>query len=170
MPVSLQTHGAVLFRNRGLILAGVACLALALAHPSYESLAFAFLPLSIGVFLRSWAFVYLGTTGRTRNPSGPKLRTVGGPYRWLAHPVYASNVVIACALLCAASPGFYRSVFFLGLVIALYCVLGIRESLQWSGREGTRGERLLSMPELARSERSTWVQLAAFLFVLLLKV
>jgi protein-S-isoprenylcysteine O-methyltransferase Ste14 len=168
--VSFAAHGEALFRNRGLILACIACLALALSQPSSESLRAALVPLTAGVCLRSWAFIYLGTGGRTRDPSSPQRRTVGGPYRWLAHPVYASNVVISWSLLFAASPGLYLSLVFLGGVVALYCVLGIRESQQLRGLEGTRKEPMLSLSELARSERSTWIQLAAFFFVLALKV
>jgi protein-S-isoprenylcysteine O-methyltransferase Ste14 len=124
--------------------------------------------LLFAVSLRSWAFLYLGSSGRTRDPACPASRVVGGPYQWLTHPVYVSNILIALALVVAAAPGLGVAAALIALVGTLYLLLSARESLQLREVKVRRHERLLSARELARSERSTWLQLASFMAVLTL--
>jgi len=149
---------------------GVALLTLLLADPSLDSLLLGIAVLLGGLSLRSWAFLYLGSSGRTRDPARPKERVVGGPYRWLAHPVYVSNMVIALALVVASAPGLLAAVGLLGSVALLYLVLSVRESRQLQSVQQLSDGRLLSARELARSERSTWLQLGSFVIALALMI
>ncbi len=164
--MSFSAHASSLFRHRGLVLGGLALLALLLAQPSPASFGMGTCMLLCAVSLRSWAFLYLGPSGRTRDPTCPSSRVVGGPYRWFAHPVYASNMLIAVALLVASSPGVGVAMALIGPVAALYLLLSARESEQLLRVAVQRRERLLSARELARSERSTWLQLLSFMAAL----
>ena len=164
--MSIETHGSRLFRHRGVILFAVALIALALASPSVGSVVVGSCLLLLGISLRAWAFVYLGAVGRTLDPACPQQRVVGGPFGWFSHPVYASNILIATALVLAAAPGPLRSLLLMVPVILLYFALGARERLQLRDVTEKRSAPQLSLSELARSERSTWLQLVAFMVAL----
>ncbi len=75
-------------------------------------------------------------------------------------------MLIALALLVASAPGLEVAVALIGPVAILYLLLSARESQQLLVVEARRSERLMSARELARSERSTWLQLASFMAAL----
>jgi hypothetical protein len=75
-------------------------------------------------------------------------------------------MLIAVALLVASSPGVGVAMALIGPVAALYLLLSARESEQLLRVAVQRRERLLSARELARSERSTWLQLLSFMAAL----
>jgi len=140
----------------------LALLALATAAPSAGGLAVGSAAMLLGCSLRCWAFSHLGAAGRTRDPGPPVSRVVTGPYAHVAHPVYLSNLLIAVGMLLAASPPWVLAAGLFALLASLYFVLALRESRQLAQVTGTRDGKQMSWWALARSERSTWLQLAVF--------
>jgi len=160
--VSSRTHAAVLFQVRGWLLGAVALLALFVASPRLGMLLIGLSVVFVGCALRCWSFSHLGPQGRTRDPGAPTQRVVSGPYRSVSHPVYLSNLLIAIGLLLSASPPVVVGAGLLLGVVLLYGILARRESRQLrTVCQVTRGRRM-GWAEVARSERSTWLQLFVF--------
>ena len=168
--MSLETHASVLFRLRGWILASFALLALAAASPRPGLLAVGMSAVAAGCALRCWAFSHLGPQGRTRDPAAPGKRVTSGPYRSFSHPIYLSNLVIAAGLLLCASPPPSVAATLLAAVVVLYGLLGYRESRQLVAVRQVCGGRRMSWQKVARSERSTWLQLVLFQVCVLLQL
>jgi len=167
--VSSATHGQRLFRIRGIVFAALALLALAAAGPRSQLMAPGWLLLGIGCALRCWAFAHLGSQGRTRDPAPPSRRVTSGPYRWFPHPIYLGNVVIALGLLLCAAPPFGVAAALLVTVAVSYFVLGRREGQQLDSVRGLHGGVRMTLAGVARSERSTWLQLALFQVCVMLR-
>jgi protein-S-isoprenylcysteine O-methyltransferase Ste14 len=53
--------------------------------------------LAAGLALRLWARAHIGPHSRGRNLSAP-VRCTGGPYAFLAHPLYVANLLVIAAL------------------------------------------------------------------------
>jgi protein-S-isoprenylcysteine O-methyltransferase Ste14 len=85
---------AVVFKNRGALLAAPALLLVALGKPSPGSI-LAGLPFAfIGEAIRCWAVGYSGTTTRAPSVTAPDLVTAG-PYAYVRNPLYVGNAVTA---------------------------------------------------------------------------
>jgi hypothetical protein len=74
--------------------------------------------------------------------------------------VYVSNLLIAIGLLLSAWPPWGVAAALFALLAALYAILAVRESRQLARVVSIRQGGRLSWSALARSERSTWLQLA----------
>lgn len=159
----------MLFRHRGVVFGAIGLIVVALAQPTQASLALGVPVLLAGLLLRLWAFAHLGPAGRTRDPAAPATRTVSGPYRWVAHPVYLANGLVAGGVLAAASPPSPIMVGSAGLVAAGYAALALRESRQLAGVPARSG-LVLTGRRLLRSERSTWLSVGLLLSVVLVRV
>jgi protein-S-isoprenylcysteine O-methyltransferase Ste14 len=84
-------------------------------------------PVLFGLALRLWARRYIGLHSRGSVPQAP-CRVVGGPYRFVPHPLYVANVLVVVGLLGALLP--VRSVGLAAFpVILFYAYLAHGESL-----------------------------------------
>lgn len=157
------------FRYRGWFLGCVALTVLACSQPTTRSFLLGLPCLTLGLAARSWAFVYLGSTGRTRDPAPPSERVVGGPYRWFNHPVYLANVCVALGIVLAASPGPAFSVCVALLVVGFYRLLALREEGLLVGLPARASRSIHSVAALARCERSSWMTLSLVVLALMVR-
>ena len=85
---------ALVFKNRGALLAAPAVLLALLGKPSKGSIALG-LPIAVaGELLRCWAVGYSGTTTRGDHVTAPRLVTAG-PYAHTRNPLYIGNLITA---------------------------------------------------------------------------
>lgn len=117
------------YRRRGW-LASAAVLSGALAvwpdRRVVASSVWSLVPLLLGLSLRIWARRHIGLHSRGALPQAP-CRVVSGPYRYVSHPLYAANVLVALGILGALLP--VRSVGLSAFpVILLYAFLAHGES------------------------------------------
>jgi protein-S-isoprenylcysteine O-methyltransferase Ste14 len=107
-----------------------------------------------GLALRAWSRRFIGAHSRGRIPSCPE-RVVGGPYRWISHPLYLANLLVLAGLgSCALGPDPLRLAAVLSGPACLYLVLARTESRLL----GTENPPERSAPLDARSGRwrSEW--------------
>ncbi len=85
---------ALVFKNRGALLAIPAVMLTALGKPSAFSVSVG-LPLAIaGELLRCWSVGYSGITTRENHVTAPELVTAG-PYAYVRNPLYVGNFITA---------------------------------------------------------------------------
>lgn len=84
-------------------------------------------PLLGGLALRVWARRHIGLHTRGRALQAP-YRAAGGPYRWIAHPLYLANILVAFGCLGALGSSWARTLLASLPVAGLYVVLGLGES------------------------------------------
>ncbi|MGH7684992.1 MAG: methyltransferase family protein, partial [Vulcanimicrobiaceae bacterium] len=94
MPRQYMEPQALVFKNRGALLALPALLLVVFGKPSTASILLG-LPLAFaGEAIRCWAVGYSGTTTRAASVTAPNLVTAG-PYAYMRNPLYAGNFVTA---------------------------------------------------------------------------
>lgn len=153
---------AFLFRFRGELLASWGVAALFASWPP-EGCAASAASLIAGLALRAWARRHIGPHSRGRELSCPE-RSVSGPYRFFAHPLYLANTLVVASLsLVLAGPGWRAALLAAGPVV-LWAFLARAETA--FVRSHPSPER--SAPHDARSGRwrsewaSTLPQIAAW--------
>jgi len=83
-----------LFRYRGYTPLPLLCIALWVADPTAESLAWGFAAAIIGEFIRIWGVGYIGPETRTVDaPGGTKLVTTGA-FAYVRNPIYIGNIIL----------------------------------------------------------------------------
>lgn len=93
---------ALVFKNRGALLAAPALLLVAFGKPGAASMMLG-LPLAFaGEAVRCWAVGYSGTTTRAAGVTAPALVTAG-PYAYVRNPLYLGNFVTAAGFALAFS-------------------------------------------------------------------
>ena len=143
---------AFLFRHRDRLLALWGIAVGIAAWPPHGSMS-SILLLACGIFLRLWARSHIGPHSRGRDLAAPE-RCMGGPYRFLAHPLYAANLLVLSALaLALAGPGPAALAMLSGPAL-LYGFLGRAESRHL--RDAAPPVRTSPLPSGARRLRSEW--------------
>lgn len=95
---------ALVFKNRGALLAVPAVLLAAFGKPSAFSITLG-LPIALaGELARCWAVGYSGVTTREDHVTAPELVTAG-PYAYVRNPLYAGNFVTAAGFALAFTGG-----------------------------------------------------------------
>jgi protein-S-isoprenylcysteine O-methyltransferase Ste14 len=129
---------AFLFRFRGELLAAWGIAAFAWGWPP-RGFAPSFALLAGGLALRAWARRHIGPHSRGRVLDCPE-RSVAGPYRFLRHPLYVANLLVAASLaLALVGPRPPVLLLLLGPVL-LYALLGRAETV-FVARSGTPERR-----------------------------
>jgi len=146
------------------VLGAVAVALLFFDAPGHTTLPVAVPWLLAGLGLRAVAFRHLGGQGRTRDPSPPSGHVVTGPYSRLEHPVYVANLLIAAGLVFAMAPPDRVAAAGLIIVTGLYVALAARESEQLRSLPIER-RAPRTWPQVARSERSTWLTVGVVLLL-----
>ncbi len=140
---------ALVFRNRGALLAAPALLLVALGKPSAASIALG-LPLALaGEALRCWAVGYSGTTTRASSVTARELVTAG-PYAYVRNPLYIGNFVTAAGFALAftgrnAPPGRLGLIAAsLGAMLAVYATIVPHEERYLRATFGARYDEYAS--------------------------
>ncbi len=118
---------AMLYQFRGelVVLWGLACLPWILPSQAWVP---SIIPLLVGLALRAWARRFIGAHSRGRILSCPE-RVSGGPYRWVAHPLYLANVLVLSGLAsCVIGPHPLGIALALSGPVLLYAFLAREES------------------------------------------
>lgn len=109
-----------------------------------------------GLALRLWARAHIGPHSRGRNLSAPE-RCVGGPYRWVGHPLYLANLLVVGSLGLALSGPSPATALFLAGPVALYAALARAESTRLHAEDPPA--RSAPLPWNLRRMRSEWASL-----------
>ncbi len=185
---------ALVFKNRGALLAMPAVLLAAFGKPSAFSIA-AGLPIAIaGELIRCWAVGYSGVTTREDHVIAPELVTAG-PYAYVRNPLYAGNFITAAGFAIAFTGGnsFGKRAALiaasLGTMAAVYATIIPHEEQYLRSQFGEPYERYCqSVPQIvpalepqsdergewkpdviAKAETNTFLTFGAMLAVLALK-
>lgn len=147
---------SILYRFRGELI-GLWCLATTIAcwsgRGGWASLA----PLVAGLGLRIWARRYAGSHTRGRKMAAP-YRAVGGPYRYLAHPLYVANLLVLGGLAwrLAGDRPLAIAIALAGPLV-LYVVLARSESRLL--RQTKANDRLLPVDAATGRWKSEWASI-----------
>jgi len=119
---------ARIYRLRGFLASGLGLAGSILLFESERGTAlWSLIPLGTGLGLRIWARSYIGRHTRGQELQAP-YRAVGGPYRWIGHPLYLANTLVALGCLGAVGAPFLSTLVATVPVAGLYAVLGCGES------------------------------------------
>lgn len=144
-----------LFRHRDRLVAAWGLGAFALSWPPHGWLP-SLIPLLLGFALRLWARAHIGPHSRGRFLSSPE-RCAGGPYRFLAHPLYVANLLAILAIALALAG---LSIAMLGILSGptlLYAFLGHAETRRM--RELAPPTRTSALPRAERRLASEWASI-----------
>jgi hypothetical protein len=148
---------------------------LALAQPTFRSIAIGMSVAAIGEALRVWASGHLNKAREV---------TSSGPYRWLAHPLYAGSSIMGLGLGIACNTVVVAAVIALYLVITLTAAIRNEEAFlrrtfgdrydryRRGGTDAaaTGGERRFTLSQaIANREHRAIAGLVAALLLLVLK-
>ena len=132
---------ALVFRNRGALLAVPAIALAVFGKPTKRSVAVG-LPLAVGgELLRCWAVGYSGKTTRGDKVTAPRLVTAG-PYAHTRNPLYLGNLLTAAGFTIAFSGGrkplerALLGAFGLGTMLAVYATIVPHEEKFLAGTFG----------------------------------
>ncbi|MBV9700881.1 MAG: isoprenylcysteine carboxylmethyltransferase family protein [Candidatus Eremiobacteraeota bacterium] len=115
---------ALVFKNRGLLLALPAAALLIFGRPDLFSITLG-LPLAvIGELVRCWAVGYSGVTTRNDVVTAPQLITAG-PYGYVRNPLYLGNFITAAGFAIAFTGGNASAVRTALIVGCLACMLAV---------------------------------------------
>ena len=117
---------ALLFRFRGESMALWGMGAIALGWPPRGSLPSCTL-LIAGLALRAWARRHIGPHSRGRTFACPE-RSIAGPYRFMGHPLYLANLLVAASLAISLSGPTPLAFLLLTGPILLYALLARAEA------------------------------------------
>ncbi len=159
---------ALVFKNRGALLAIPAVLLAAFGKPSAFSIAVG-LPLALGgELLRCWAVGYSGVTTRDDRVIAPRLVTAG-PYAYVRNPLYVGNFLTAAGFAIAFTGGVSAGKRLrligasLGTMAAVYATIVPHEEQYLHSQFGEAFERYCSsvpqiVPSLepAGAKEGTW--------------
>lgn len=159
---------ALVFKNRGALLAVPAVLLAAFGKPSAFSVT-AGLPLAIaGELLRCWAVGYSGVTTREDRVTAPELVTAG-PYAYVRNPLYVGNFITAAGFALAftgSNSGGARAALIaasLGTMAAVYATIIPHEEQYLRSQFGAPYEEycahvpsILPALEAKSDSRGTW--------------
>jgi protein-S-isoprenylcysteine O-methyltransferase Ste14 len=187
---------ALVFKNRGALLAVPAVLLAAFGKPSAFGITLG-LPIALaGELLRCWAVGYSGVTTREDRVIAPELVTAG-PYAYVRNPLYVGNFITAAGFAIAFTGGnsFGKSLALiaasLGTMAAVYATIIPHEEQYLRSQFGEPYERYCaSVPQIvpalrqaqgdtakgtwkpeviAKAESNTFLTFGAMLAVLALK-
>lgn len=147
---------AFLFRFRGELLACWGLLVSLWCWPPRGSWV-SVVPLVAGLGLRAWARRHIGPHSRWRKLACPE-RSVAGPYRYVRHPLYLANMMVASSLsLALAGPGWVVLAILAG-PSCLYIVLARAETSLV--RSLSPPERIVAHDSRTGGWRSEWASFA----------
>lgn len=116
------------YRLRGFLASGLGLAGAILLLRAERGTAFwSLIPLGMGLGLRIWARSYIGRHTRGQELQAP-YRAVGGPYRWIGHPLYLANTLVALGCLGTVGAPLLATLVATIPVAGLYAVLGCGES------------------------------------------
>jgi len=96
--------GEALFRSRSWTPIPLALWIIIHARPRRRWIVRGMLLAIVGLALRLWAVAHIGPNSRTRG-EGPSRQATGGPYAFLAHPLYLANAILSEGLVIASGAG-----------------------------------------------------------------
>jgi len=116
------------YRLRGFLASGLGLAGLAILSGSERGQGcWSLIPLALGLGLRIWARTYIGRHTRGDALQAP-YRAVGGPYRWIGHPLYLANCLVGAGCLGAMGAPVTATLLAALPLAALYAVLACGES------------------------------------------
>lgn len=152
----IDVRATWLFRHRDRLVAAWGLLAVVLSWPPRGWLP-SLVPLLAGVALRLWARAHIGPHSRGRILASPE-RCAGGPYRILAHPLYAANLLSILALALSLVGPSLSALLVLAGPAALYAVLARAETRRLRALDPP--VRTTALPRSERRLRSEWASIA----------
>ncbi|MBV9262785.1 MAG: isoprenylcysteine carboxylmethyltransferase family protein [Candidatus Eremiobacteraeota bacterium] len=115
---------ALVFKNRGLLLALPAAALLIFGRPDLFSIALGLPLAAIGELVRCWAVGYSGVTTRHNVVTAPQLITAG-PYGYVRNPLYLGNFITAAGFAIAFTGGNAPAVRTALVAGCLACMLAV---------------------------------------------
>lgn len=159
---------ALVFKNRGLLLALPAAALLIFGRPDLSSMTLG-LPLAVvGELVRCWAVGYSGVTTRHDVVTAPQLITAG-PYGYVRNPLYLGNFITAAGFAIAFTGGnapAVRAALIAGCLacmLAVYAIVVPHEERFLRGQFGERFEaycarvpRIIPQLQAAAEGNGSW--------------
>lgn len=113
-------------------------------------------PVLAGLALRLWARRHIGPHSRGRILS-TEVKCTGGPYRYLAHPLYTANLLVIAGVSTMLAGPTPAALALVGGPVLLYAWLAAMEGKAL--RDARSPERAGALPSAERGMRSEWASL-----------